>query len=82
MYTCIMYTFIDLGVYTNNFLAIVMACIHLLIMSPQDKGWSSLFFSAEAGHVATTQSLLRAGANPHLKDKVRPLPSPSITCVV
>ena len=46
---------------------------HLLIMSPQDTGWSSLFFSAEAGHVATTQSLLRAGANPHLKDKVRPL---------
>ena len=39
--------------------------------SPQRSGWSALFFSAEAGHTATTQSLLRAGANAHLRDKVQ-----------
>jgi ankyrin repeat protein len=31
--------------------------------------WSALFFSAERGDVTTTQSLLKAGANPHLTDK-------------
>jgi hypothetical protein len=32
-------------------------------------GWTALFFAAEAGDVATTQSLIRAGANVHIKDK-------------
>ena len=38
--------------------------------SPQSTGWTALFFAAEAGDVATTQSLIRAGANVHIKDKV------------
>ncbi|CAI8050974.1 Putative ankyrin repeat protein MM_0045 [Geodia barretti] len=32
-------------------------------------GWSALHFSAERGDSATTEALLKAGANPHLKDK-------------
>ena len=39
-------------------------------LSPQSTGWTALFFAAEAGDVATMQSLIRAGANPLLKDKV------------
>ena len=39
--------------------------------SSQTTGWSALFFSAEMGDVTTAQSLLKAGANPHLKDKVK-----------
>ena len=36
----------------------------------QRQGWSALFFCAESGNVATAQSLLKAGAHAHLKDKV------------
>ncbi|CAI8021395.1 Putative ankyrin repeat protein MM_0045, partial [Geodia barretti] len=32
--------------------------------------WSALHFSAEVGDSATTEALLKAGANPHLQDKV------------
>ncbi|CAI8050984.1 Putative ankyrin repeat protein MM_0045, partial [Geodia barretti] len=32
-------------------------------------GWSALHFSVERGDSATTEALLKAGANPHLKDK-------------
>ena len=52
-----------------------LACSHSCVgvclpPSSQSTGWSALFFSAERGGVATTQSLLTAGANIHLKDKV------------
>ena len=36
----------------------------------QSTGWSALFFSAEKGDVPTTESLLKAGANAALEDKV------------
>ena len=36
----------------------------------QNTGWSALFFSAERGDVTTTKSLLKAGANAHLEDRV------------
>ena len=36
----------------------------------QSTGWSALFFCAENGDVQTTESLLKAGANASLKDKV------------
>ena len=60
---------------------IILAHIHVVIQqslyvivylppSSQSTGWSALFFSAEREDVATTQSLLTAGANVHLKDKV------------
>ena len=46
-------------------------CVYILHPpSPQTTGWSALFFSAEKGDVATTQSLLKAGANAQLRDKV------------
>ena len=38
--------------------------------SSQSTGWSALHFAAERGDVTTTQSLIKAGANPLLKDKV------------
>ena len=38
--------------------------------SLQNTGWSSLFFAAKEGDVATTNLLLKAGANALLKDKV------------
>ena len=43
---------------------------YIHVPSPQNTGWSALFFSAERGDVTTTKSLLKAGANTHLKDKV------------
>ena len=36
----------------------------------QTTGWSALFFSAGEGDLLTTKSLLKAGANVALKDKV------------
>jgi ankyrin repeat protein len=42
--------------------------IHLDIQEKRT-GWSALHFSAERGDAATTEALLKAGANPHLKDK-------------
>jgi hypothetical protein len=33
------------------------------------RGWSALFFCVESGNIAATQSLLKAGANTHLRDK-------------
>lgn len=36
----------------------------------QSTGWSALFFAAENEDVATTKLLLKAGANPLLKDYV------------
>ena len=36
----------------------------------QSTGWSALFFCAENGDVKTSDSLLKAGANALLKDKV------------
>ena len=41
-----------------------------LLSHPQSTGWSALHFSADRGDSATTEALLKAGANPHLKDKV------------
>ena len=55
-------------------------CIYSLIM--QRTGQSALHLSAEEGDSATTEALLKAGANLHLKDKVwesiiyKPLLSP------
>ena len=48
-------------------------CVCMCTCSPssQTTGWSALFISAERGDVTTTQSLLKAGANPHLRDKVK-----------
>ena len=42
-----------------------------LPLSFQSTGWSALFFSAERGDVTTTESLLKAGANAVLEDKVQ-----------
>ena len=39
-------------------------------LSSQSNGWSSLHYSADNGDVETTQALLKAGADPQLKDKV------------
>jgi ankyrin repeat protein len=35
-----------------------------------DNGWSALFFAVDKGDVAPAELLLRAGADPHLKDTV------------
>ena len=48
-------------------------------LSFQSTGWSSLFFAAEVGDVATTNLLLKAGANALLKDKVSSIQS-SVWC--
>ena len=45
-------------------------CYGCLPPSFQSTGWSALFFSVEGGDVSTTKSLLKAGANVALKDKV------------
>ena len=45
-------------------------CYGCLPPSFQSTGWSALFFSAERGNLLTTKSLLKAGANVALKDKV------------
>ena len=49
---------------------IIANCLSLL--SPhQTNGWSALFFAVDEGDAATTELLLKAGANPHLRDYVR-----------
>ena len=40
------------------------------VSPPQKTGWSAVFFAAERGDAATTQALIKAGANPHLRDRV------------
>ncbi|CAI8005187.1 Putative ankyrin repeat protein MM_0045, partial [Geodia barretti] len=40
-----------------------------LDIQEKSTGWSALHFSAERGDSATTEALLKAGANPHVKDK-------------
>ena len=48
-------------------------CVQIgLPLSPsiQTNGWSALFFAADRGDVATTELLLKAGADPHLRDQV------------
>ena len=49
-------------------------------LSLQNTGWSPLFFAAQKGDVATTNLLLKAGANALLKDKVSSIQS-SVWCV-
>ena len=44
--------------------------INIHVPYPQNTGQSALFFSAERGDVTITKSLLKAGANAHLKDRV------------
>ena len=44
--------------------------IFISLPPSQNTGWSALFFSAERGDVTTTKSLIKAGANPHLRDMV------------
>ena len=36
----------------------------------QASGWSALFFAAKDGHLEITKALLKAGADPMLKNKV------------
>ena len=45
-------------------------CVCVYPPSSQSTGWSALHFAAERGDVTTSQSLLKAGANALLKDKV------------
>ena len=47
-----------------------------LLSHPQSTGWSALQFSADRGDSATTEALLKAGANLHLNDKVWESTSP------
>ncbi|CAI8026334.1 Putative ankyrin repeat protein MM_0045, partial [Geodia barretti] len=42
---------------------------HIMDIQEKGTGWSALRFSAERGYSATTEALLKAGANAHLKDK-------------
>ena len=39
-----------------------------------NNGWSALFFAANEGDLATTKLLLKAGADPHLRDHVSSKP--------
>ena len=55
-YTLIIHNILDVDVQHLSFL--------------QSGGWSALHFSAENGDSATTYSLIKAGANVHIKDKV------------
>ena len=40
------------------------------VFTVQSTGWSALFFAAERGDLYTVKLLIKAGANPHLADKV------------
>ena len=51
-------------------------------LSLQNTGWSPLFFAAEKGDVATTNLLLKAGANALLKDKVSSLQCGVLQCCI
>ena len=50
----------------------VCVCVCVCVYPPlsQSTGWSALHFAAERGDVNTARSLLKAGANALLKDKV------------
>ena len=48
----------------------VCMCECVYPLSSQSTGWSALHFAAERGDVTTTHSLLKAGANALLQDKV------------
>ena len=50
-----------------HYVSSVFVCVLYL---PQKTGWSALYFSAERGDVDTTTSLLKAGTNTMLRDKV------------
>ncbi|CAI8031933.1 Putative ankyrin repeat protein MM_0045 [Geodia barretti] len=55
---------------TADITKIVLEGEHInLDIQEKRTGWSALHFSAERGNAATTEALLKAGANPHLKDK-------------
>ncbi|CAI8031932.1 hypothetical protein GBAR_LOCUS18086 [Geodia barretti] len=62
---------------TADITKIVLEGEHInLDIQEKRTGWSALHFSAERGNAATTEALLKAGANPHLKDKVWESTSP------
>ena len=61
---------IDPDIQENVRLQTTSLIIDIHVPPSQNTGWSALFFSAERGDVTTTRSLLKAGANAHLKDKV------------
>ena len=67
--------------YTYKFTTYVFVCMYIpmyalclkcacVFVFPQKTGWSALYFSAERGDVDTTTSLLQAGTNAQLRDKV------------
>ena len=56
----------------KSFLIIIIITNCLSLLSPhQTNGWSALFFAVDERDAATTELLLKAGANPHLRDYVR-----------
>ena len=60
----------SLDIQNVRFVNIFNVYYHLSSSLPQTNGWSALFFAADVGDKATTKLLLKAGADPHLRDKV------------
>ena len=70
-----MHVFSDLiftYIYMDMYMCLRCVCVCVCVYPPssQSTGWSAFHFAAERGDVTTTQSLLKAGANVLLKDKV------------
>ena len=56
----------------DSFVVATISEFNLLFLfhTHQTSGWSALFFAAKDGHLEISRTLLNAGADPMLKDKV------------
>lgn len=54
------------SVYLHNYV-----CVSHTLDMYKSNGWSALFFAVDGEDATTTELLLEAGANPHLRDTVR-----------
>ena len=50
-----------------------MACVVCIYyITPQSTGFTALMFACKGGHLDTVMTLMRHGANPHIKNRVSP----------